>query len=155
MRATLSGRQFAVLAALVVVAGFAGGAASNALLAPRSAEAQLPSETHVMVPEQGIAFRNNQGKIVARIASDPNGGRLDLYDAHEQPGVSLGSRSSGGGTIALYSEDGAGRSINGAPTLDTSGTYQEGTGLSIGRGDPFAAARSKHSVHIAAAVPGR
>jgi hypothetical protein len=74
----LSARGPRVLAVGAIVA------ASIGLLRPSHAGAD-PSTASIVVPRGGLAFRTPEGKVLARLSSDTEGGVLELYDAHEQP----------------------------------------------------------------------
>jgi hypothetical protein len=79
------------LVAVVAVAGFAGGVLSGRLFAPREALAQSrPVTTTINVGEQGLLFRGPDGRVIARLSSDPiQGGIFELYNASEKPGARL------------------------------------------------------------------
>lgn len=90
MRLGLNGKQFAVLAALVVVSGFAGGLVSERLLHTSDAAAQeRPTTTTIFVGQSGLVFRGPDGRALARVGGDGSGGYLDLYNAKEQPAARL------------------------------------------------------------------
>jgi hypothetical protein len=83
--------QLVLLASLVTVSGFFGGALSGRVFAPREALAQSrPLTTTINVGLQGLLFRDADGRVIARLSSDPmQGGIFELYNANEKPGARL------------------------------------------------------------------
>jgi hypothetical protein len=43
----------------------------------------------VYVPQEGLAFRTPEGRVIARLSYDRAGGHFDIYDAEERPTVSI------------------------------------------------------------------
>jgi hypothetical protein len=83
--------QLFFLATLVTLSGFFGGALSGRVFAPREALAQgRPLTTTINVGQQGLLFRAADGRVIARLSSDPTqGGVFELYNASERPGARL------------------------------------------------------------------
>ena len=78
------------LVPMVVAAAFAGGALSGRIFARDAhAESRPTTATEYYVPADGLVFRGADGKTIARLSSDVNGGVLELYTAQEQPGARL------------------------------------------------------------------
>ncbi len=92
-----------LLSALVTVSGFAGGAVSGRIFAPREALAQSRAlTTTINVGSQGLLFRGPDGRVIARLSSDPvQGGVFELYNASEQPGARLRAAALTG-TLDVY-----------------------------------------------------
>jgi hypothetical protein len=83
--------QLLFLATLVTLSGLLGGALSGRVFAPREALAQgRPLTTTINVGQQGLLFRGPDGRVIARLSSDPTqGGVFELFNANEQPGARL------------------------------------------------------------------
>jgi len=90
MKARLDGKQFAALAALVVVAGFAGGVVSERFLHAGDATAQeRPNTSTIYVGQGGLVFRSVDGRALARLGGDATGGFIEVYNSREQPAARL------------------------------------------------------------------
>jgi len=74
---------------LTAVAAFGAGALSSRFV-ERDAKAQPagPSAA-VYVPADGLTFRAVDGRVIARLGYDKNGGTFEVYDARERPTASL------------------------------------------------------------------
>ena len=70
-------RAFAFL--IAGLATFAAGAVSHRLLL-RDARAQASPPSTIYVPWEGLVFRTPDGRAIARLSRDANGGVLELYD---------------------------------------------------------------------------
>ena len=78
-----------------VALAFTGGLASARWLIPDAHAQAMPLASTVYVPSDGLAFRSFDGRIVARLSYDSEGGSFELYDQHEQPAARVR-----GGTLA-------------------------------------------------------
>jgi hypothetical protein len=105
----MSRKQFVLILVLTVIAAFAGGAvASSEFFAVRSVQGQKDAaakENVVIVPAGGLIFKTPAGKTVARMESDPAGGRFGLYNNAGEAVVIMGVNPDGGG-IAIYNNEG-------------------------------------------------
>jgi len=84
----------ALVALLALAAGAVGGVVSTHLVTEAHAD---PGAIVVPVPDQGVAFRGPQGRVVARVRAEPAGGVIEVLDAREQVAVRL--RATGGGGV--------------------------------------------------------
>ncbi len=107
--------SFILLAALPLLGGILGGAATVAVLGPGQAHAgpsmfrpptlpPPPSPTAIAptidpqaitVPDDGLRFRRKDGKLLAKLSGDANGATLELFNAGGQPRARLVSSASG------------------------------------------------------------
>jgi hypothetical protein len=88
----------------VALASFALGVAltSNGSQGVACAQSRpLPAMT-VQLPPEGLVFIGPNGRAVARLVGEANGGQLELFDAQEHVAVRL-SATPGGGSLDLRS----------------------------------------------------
>lgn len=95
MHATIRSRL--TLLAMAMAAGVAGAAISQAV-SSRVARAQPQSSiSTIYVPSDGLLFRSLDGRPIARLTRDVNGGLLELYDERDEPATRLSSADHHGG----------------------------------------------------------
>ena|ERR1700730_14366102 len=77
--------------AIAGVVTFAAGALSQRLWL-RDARAQATSAAStIFVPWEGLVFRTPDGRAIARLSRDANGGVLELYDDHHSARFGAGA----------------------------------------------------------------
>ena len=89
-------RDYLTLALLAM--SFAGGAMWDRITESRSVQAQktVNKEDGVIVPPSGFYFRTAEGKVVARLFADKDGGNLQIFSSAGVPVAWLGAAESGG-----------------------------------------------------------
>lgn len=82
--------RWSVLGA-VLTAGVVGGALSALVFGARPswADGGRPTTSAIHVPAEGLVFRGQDGKAIARLTSDASGGVLELYNRDEQPAARM------------------------------------------------------------------
>jgi hypothetical protein len=91
--------RLGVPSALVAVAiAFGSGLAASRLLEREALAQSGASSSTVFVPADGLAFRAFDGRIVAKLSYDSQGGTFELYDDGQQPAASF--RTSSGPSAA-------------------------------------------------------
>lgn len=106
-------RRFAlsvVLILLALVAGGVGGVIGHRLDSTSAQGVQFGKD--FTLPSGGIAFKTVNGKLVAKLDADENGGYLILYNAAEKAAATIGATQNGGGLIGLTNGKGAGDIIH-------------------------------------------
>jgi hypothetical protein len=100
--------------AIALAASFVAGVIVARCGGVREARAQ-PAAASIIVPPQGLVFRSTDGRALARLASDADGGVFELYDAREQVAARL-RVGSATGALEIMRPLGSRRAI--APSRD-------------------------------------
>src|SRR5579872_805804 len=85
------------LFALAMAAGVAGAAMFQALSSHVARAQPQSSISTIYVPADGLLFRSLDGRPIARLTRDVNGGLLELYDERDEPATRLSSADLHGG----------------------------------------------------------
>ena len=108
--------------ALVAIMSITGGAMATRVFAvqsPRASQVSLGNE--VVVPADGLLFKTSEGKTVAKLAADKDGGFFFIYNDMGKPVVGLYGLKNGGG-VSVSSNQGTALSLS---------TYEYGGYISI------------------------
>src|SRR5712691_1076680 len=78
-----------LIVAVAITAGVFGGLISR-VLARQQPESGTIRAREIVVSDGGLVVRSAQGKLIAKLAADENGGFLLVYGNKEQPVASVG-----------------------------------------------------------------
>lgn len=98
---------------LGILAACAGGAALGSSILSRPATAQIPpqpppiNQEMFIVPNNGLRFVNERGRVVAMVTSTQGVGGFMLFGLDGQPSVSIEAARSGGRVVIRALEEGA------------------------------------------------
>jgi hypothetical protein len=99
----MTSRQFRVLVALTVAAGFLGGAVSNVLLGGAPAAAQTEGLLPQVLKARSFQLVDERGAERARLGFGPDGAPfLELRDAAGKTAAELSAEPGGGSGLKLY-----------------------------------------------------
>ena len=101
------------LVVVAALAGFAGGAMMTALASPRLAHADAYASS-IQVPREGLTFRGEGGRAIARLGYGAHGGVFEVLDEHGDPVAAMGTAAHATSPEAIPGPTGA----TGAWTLD-------------------------------------
>jgi len=73
-----------VLLLVVGACAFAGGLLASKALEREARAQSAPFASTIYVPSDGLAFRNFEGRMVARLSYDSHGGTVEVFDEHER-----------------------------------------------------------------------
>lgn len=115
---SMGNKSHAGIVVVTVLAGFLGGMAASFLLNPPAAQAvtpyipgstlEVPQPTPavVNVPPGGIQYRTPEGRIVARVSADEQGGRYEVFNRDGVLVARLSATANLGGNLTLYNRSG-------------------------------------------------
>jgi len=96
------GRSLIVAVSLTIMGGVVGGLLIHVLAGQKyPAIDQVRPNKEVILPSDGLLFKTAEGKLVARLDADENGGVFLVYSQAERPIVSISGSPGGNGLIAV------------------------------------------------------
>jgi len=105
-------KQFGVMLALVVIAGFLGGAVAELVFHATPAFAQGRTEVAQQLTAQSFVLVDKSGRTQAVLGLDNGGPNLYIYTANGKRGALIGLQSNGFPNLILYNPAGGAMVVN-------------------------------------------
>ena len=64
------------------------------------------SMSEIKVPKNGFIFKNEKGKVIAKISNGENGGMFEVFDKQEKVVTQISEEKEEGGLITIYDNKG-------------------------------------------------